>query len=145
MTYSRGQEAAADNTALQLLEATGQSAEGIIGMMDTLANQEILSEFTQDPYAQSHPMSRDRVKAYRNGARNSPFKDVRDPEALIFRHKMAQAKIYGFLDSPRTTLRRYSKQKSATGALCPRHCLFPARLAQSGIARIGQLIAEMPE
>ena len=42
LTYSRGQEAAADNTALQLLEATGQSPQGIIGMMNDLANQEIL-------------------------------------------------------------------------------------------------------
>ena len=48
LTYSRGQEAAADNTALQLLEATEQSAEGIIGMMDTLANQEILSHPNQE-------------------------------------------------------------------------------------------------
>ena len=73
LTYSRGQEAAADNTALQLLEATEQSAEGIIDMMDTLANQEILSEVYQDPYARSHPMSRDRVKAYRNRRTQLPF------------------------------------------------------------------------
>ena len=75
LTYNRGQEAAADNVALELLDATGQSPQGIIGMMDTLANQEILSEAYQDPYARSHPMSRDRVNAYRAGAEGSPYQD----------------------------------------------------------------------
>ena len=145
LTYSRSQEAAADNTALQLLEATGQSAEGIIGMMDTLANQEILSERRRDPYAQSHPMSRDRVKAYQNGARSSPFKDARDPEALIFRHKMVQAKIYGFLDSPRTTLRRYSKQKSQPARYARAIAYFRQGSRNLALRELDSLIAEMPD
>ena len=145
LTYSRGQEAAADNTALQLLEATEQSAEGIIGMMDTLANQEILSEVYQDPYARSHPMSRDRVKAYRNGARNSPFKDARDPEERVFRHKMAQAKIYGFLDSPSTTLRRYRNKDTQPARYARAIAYFKQGSRNKALSELRSLIQEMPD
>ena len=144
LTYSRGQEAAADNTALQLLEATGQSTEGIINMMEVLANQEILSEVYQDPYARSHPMSRDRVSAYRNGARNSPYSDVRDPDTLVFRHKMAQAKIYGFLDSPATTLRRYRTDNSLPGRYARSVAYFRQGLRNEALAEVNGLIADMP-
>ncbi|MGI9438927.1 MAG: M48 family metalloprotease [Parvibaculales bacterium] len=145
LTYSRGPEAAADNTALQLLEATGQSAEGIIGMMDQLANQEILSEVYQDPYARSHPMSRDRVNTFRNGAKNSPHNDSPDPQERIRRHRMAQAKIYGFLDSPTTTLRRYRNDKSQPAKYARAIAYFRQGLRDKALSELRQLIADMPD
>ena len=144
LSYSRGQEAAADNTALQLLEATEQSAEGIIGMMDSLANQEILSEVYQDPYARSHPMSRDRVKAYRNGASASPFRDARDPEERVFRHRMAQAKIFGFLDSPNTTLRRFRNKDDQPARYARAIAYYRQGLRGKAMGELSSLIAEMP-
>ena len=144
LTYSRGQEAAADNTALQLLDATEQSAEGIIGMMESLASQEILSEVYQDPYARSHPMSRDRVNTYREGAKASLHRDKRDPDGRIFRHRMAQAKIYGFLDTPTTTLRRYRKQDSQPARYARAIAYFRQGRRNNALAELDTLIAEMP-
>ncbi len=104
-TYSRAQEASADQTALRLLQATNQSARGIIGLMNSLADQEILSEARQDPFMRSHPMSRDRVHAYEAAAKNLPsFKSI-DPPELQFRHDMVKAKLDGFIDHPQTVLR----------------------------------------
>ena len=145
LTYNRGQEAAADNTALELLDATGQSTEGIIGMMDTLANQEILSEVYQDPYARSHPMSRDRVNAYRAGAEGSPYQNARDAEELIFRHKMAQGKIYGFLDRPSVTLRRYGNDQSLPARYARAIALYRQGLRQEAVQTVDGLLAEMPD
>jgi len=145
LTYNRGQEAAADNTALQLLDATGQSTEGIIGMMDTLANQEILSEAYQDPYARSHPMSRDRVNAYRAGAEGSPYQEVRDSDALIFRHQMAQGKIYGFLDSPTVTLRRYRNDESAPARYGRAIAFYRQGLREEAVQLIDGLLRDMPD
>ena len=144
LTYSRGQEAAADNTALQLLEATGQSPEGIIGMMNDLASQEILAEVYQDPYARSHPMSRDRVRAYEQGAKGSPHLDAKDPQALVFRHKMAQAKIYGFLDSPNVTLRRVRQDNSQPGRYARAIAYYRQGRREEAIVLIDQLLSEMP-
>ena len=106
-TYSRAQEASADVIALELLEATGQSPDGLIVLMDDMADQEILSETHQDPYARSHPMSRDRANAYVKGAEKSAYRHVEDTPERQFRHAMVRAKIHGFKDDPATTLRRY--------------------------------------
>ena len=43
LSFNRAQESSADVIALRLLEDTGQSPNGIIRMMDMLADQEILS------------------------------------------------------------------------------------------------------
>ncbi len=144
LTYSRGQEAAADNTALQLLDATEQSAEGIIGMMESLASQEILSEVYQDPYARSHPMSRDRVNTYREGAKSSAHRNSRDPETRIFRHRMAQAKIYGFLDPPTTTLRRFRKQEGQPARYARAIAYFRQGRRNNALAELDTLIEDMP-
>ena len=145
LRYSRGQEAAADITALQLLEATGQSPQGIIGMMDQLANQEILSEVYQDPYARSHPMSRDRVNAYIQGAKDSDYFEAEDAPALIDRHNMAKAKIYGFLDKPTTTLRRYKDDNSQPGRYARAIALYRQGRQQAAVNMVDGLIAEMPD
>ena len=145
LTFSRGQEAAADITALQLLEATGQSPQGIIGMMDQLANQEILSEAYQDPYARSHPMSRDRVNAYIQGAKNSDYFAAKDSAALIARHNMAKAKIYGFLDRPSTTLRRYKGDESQPGRYARAIALYRQGQQKQAVDLVDSLIKEMPD
>ena len=145
LTYNRGQEAAADNTALQLLEATGQSPQGIIGMMNQLASQEILAEVYQDPYARSHPMSRDRVTSYEEGAKNSPYLKATDDARLVFRHEMAKAKIYGFLDRPSVTLRRMRNNDSAPGRYARAIALYREGRRDEAISLIDGLIDEMPD
>ena len=101
LSFNRAQESSADVIALRLLEDTGQSPNGIIRMMDMLADQEILSEVSQDPYVRSHPLSRERVASFTRGAELSAYRDVEDTAEMRHRHKMAQAKIRGFLTTRR--------------------------------------------
>ena len=145
LTHSRAQEASADVTALQLLEATEQSPNGIIDLMDSLAAQEIVSEVHQDPYARSHPMSRDRFNAYLAGAAKSPYAKKRDNPELVARHRMAQAKIIGFMDPPESTFRQYPNNDSKP-ALYARAIAFH-RQAQinEAIELIDVLIALEPD
>ena len=146
LSYSRAQEASADVTALRLLEATQQSPRGIINMMETLAEQEVLNEVSQDPYARSHPLSRARVNAYIEGAGNSPFMDTKDSEELQFRHDMAKAKLYGFLDHPQLALRRYADASESPPAIYASAVAYH-RLADlpKAIELIDQLLAQFPE
>jgi predicted Zn-dependent protease len=90
-------------------------------------------------------MSRDRVKAYRNGARNSPFKDARDPKERTFRHKMAQAKIYGFLDSPNTTFRRYRNKDTLPARYARAIAYFQQGSRGKALSEVRGLIKEMPD
>ncbi len=116
LSYQRAQEAAADQAALSLLNATKQSAKGMLDLFDKLANQAVVSLKYADPYVLSHPMPRDRVRLLENMARRSPHFNKKDSPALIARHKLAQAKLHGFLEGASSVFRRYPKSNTSLPA-----------------------------
>ncbi len=107
LAYQRTEEQAADRAAINYLNATGQSARGMLTTFATLADQSFLTTKYADPYAQSHPMPRERIAALENLARQSKYFDKADPPELQFRHDLARAKLYGHLDHPSSVARRY--------------------------------------
>ncbi|HCD17556.1 MAG: M48 family peptidase [Rhizobiales bacterium TMED83] len=145
LSFNRAQESSADVIALRLLEDTGQSPNGIIRLMDMLADQEVLSEVSQDPYVRSHPLSRERVANYTRGAEQSAYRNVEDSAELRHRHKMAQAKIRGFLEHPSTTLRRYPTRNTDMPSRYARAIALHRRgQTDAALTEIEGLIAETP-
>ncbi len=144
LSFSRAQEASADQIALRLLEKTEQSARGIRDMMDDLADQDALSGVHQDPYVRSHPLSRNRVNFLEQGMKASAFTDREDSPALQFRHDMAKAKIYGFLDHPGTTLRRYAKQNTLPARYARAIALYKNGETSRAVQLVDKLIAYQP-
>ncbi|HCQ82419.1 MAG: hypothetical protein CBD03_03320 [Rhizobiales bacterium TMED143] len=145
LSFNRAQESSADVIALRLLQDTAQSPNGIIRMMDMLADQEILSEVSQDPYIRSHPLSRERVANFTRGAEISPHRNAIDDPELLYRHEMAQAKIRGFLDHPSTTLRRYpAKNTDMPSRYARAIALHRQGRVDGALNEIDALIAEAP-
>ena len=116
LSYQRAQEASADQAALKYLNATKQSAKGMLDLFDKLANQSVVSLKYADPYVLSHPIPRDRVRLLENSARKSRYFNKKDPPELLFRHKLAQAKLHGFLEAAPTVYRRYPKSNKSIPA-----------------------------
>lgn len=116
LAYQRGEEAAADRAAINYLEATGQSGQGMLATFQRLADQSMFSGRNADPYARSHPMPRDRVSALENVVRQSPHFDKKDPPALQARHEMAKAKLAGFLNHPSSLERTYPRADNSLPA-----------------------------
>jgi predicted Zn-dependent protease len=80
LSYSRTQEAAADHAGLSFLEATGQSASGLLDFFEILGDQDVLiNNRSQDPYIRSHPLTRDRINTVRNHVAQSRFSSKEDP------------------------------------------------------------------
>ncbi len=121
LSYQRAQEASADQAAMKYLDKTKQSAKGMLDLFNKLANQSVFSSKYTDPYLQSHPAARDRVRLLENRARKSPYFNKKDSPGLLFRHKLAQAKLHGFLEAASTVFRRYP----------PSNKTIPARYARA--------------
>lgn len=145
LSFSRAQEASADQIALRLLEKTEQSAHGIRDMMDELADQEALSGVHQDPYVRSHPLSRNRVNFIEEGMKSSNFSDRTDSPELQFRHDMAKAKIYGFLDHPGATLRRYARQETLPAKYARAIAFYKNGETQKAVQLVDKLIKLQPD
>lgn len=107
LSYRRTQELAADRAALTYLNATRQSARGMVKTFERFADQQLFSARYADPYAQTHPMARDRLQQLKQAAEESPYWDAGDSPELQIRHDMMRAKLSGFSESPRMVGRRY--------------------------------------
>lgn len=105
--YSRVQEASADQAAITYLDTIKRSGQGMLETFELLGQQELLTARMQDPYARSHPMSRDQIASLEERVAKSPYRDNRNSPEDIARFKLIQGKVRGFMDDPQETLRRY--------------------------------------
>jgi predicted Zn-dependent protease len=107
LAYVRAQEQAADQAGVTYLAKTGQSAQGMLDTFKGFADKSMFSARFVDPYAVTHPMPVERIALLERIVKESPSLDVKDSPALLHRHQMAQAKIYGFMKDAAFIARKY--------------------------------------
>jgi predicted Zn-dependent protease len=116
LTYTRAQEASADQAAVRFLTETGQSGRGLVATFERLAYQERISFQRRWEYFRSHPLSSDRVAALRRNVEASEFADVPDSAEEIAELQRLQAKIIGFMAPPAQTFSRYPESDTSIPA-----------------------------
>ncbi|MFG1340997.1 M48 family metalloprotease [Xanthobacter autotrophicus] len=116
LNYQRGEEAAADRSAVKYLDATRQSAKGMLETFQRFQNDQLFISQRVDPYSLSHPMARERIAALEQLAKASPYYETKDPPALQARHDMMRAKLIGFMERPETVARRYPASDTSMAA-----------------------------
>jgi predicted Zn-dependent protease len=145
LSYQRQQEENADKAAVKFLTATGQSAKGMYETFKRFSEQSLFASQGADPYNQSHPMPRERVRALEELARSSPYWDKKDDPALQLRHDLMRAKVSGFMERADTVYRRYPL---SDGSLPARYARAVATYRhgdlRSALAQIDALIHAQP-
>lgn len=146
LSYSRVQEASADQAATSYLQETGQSGKGILKVFKNFATQEALSARSQDPYARSHPMSMDRLAALEEKLKASPFFTKEESPTTRSEYELIKAKVRGFLDQPLTTLRNYPESRKDQPAHYARAVAY-YRIPETNkaLAEIDVLLKEKPD
>jgi predicted Zn-dependent protease len=145
LQYSRIQEASADQAAVTYLDRVGWSGEGMMDTFYLFRGQEVLSERQQDPYLRSHPLSTDRLSALEDRVTTSPFFDVKDPPQWIAGFDMVKAKLWGFLDNPALTFRRFPSSDQSLPAHYARSVAFHRQGdAPRALAELEPVLTAMP-
>jgi predicted Zn-dependent protease len=116
LAYRRGEESIADRAAITFLEKTGQSAKGMLKTFSRFADQLLFSAQYTDPYAQSHPMPRERLNALETLARKSRYWDTPASPELQLRHDMVRAKLIAYTSHPNVVARAYPRSDSSLPA-----------------------------
>lgn len=147
LAYTRAQERAADQAALTYLDATQQSARGLLQFLRKLEEQDLLIAERQDPYVRSHPLTADRVAFFARHVARSPWSDVPASADDIERHARMRAKLIGFLDRPRRVLRTSFPASDVSLAARYGRAIAYMRLPDLAAARdeIDGLIDERPD
>ena len=107
LSHSRSEEASADQSAYKYMRRAGVDTRGMKNTLELFEGQLNLTKQRQDPYIQSHPLSRDRLRAV-NSLINSDTSAVPQNLALYW-HARAVGKLSAFIRSPDWTLQRADK------------------------------------
>lgn len=116
LTYQRGEEITADRSAINYLNATGQSGKGMIKTFQRFQSALSLSGAQVDPYRISHPMPQDRISNLQSLIEKSPHYGKTDPEALQQRHDMMRVKIAAYMQGQAAASRLISKKPGSLAA-----------------------------
>ena len=143
LRFNRGQEQSADQAAITYLRRMGVSAEGLLEFFKILENDNVLAVSSQNPYLQTHPLTRDRILFVEDRVREEgPQPPI--PDAWSVQHERMVAKLDAFLNDPRQVLVRYEGRNDLPARYA--RAIAHYRLPDLGtaIAEIDQLIAEYP-
>jgi len=116
LSYSRTQEASADQAAMKYLDATEQTANGLLDFIRHLRDQELFSAAPQDAYLRSHPLTEKRISTIAAHVASSPYSNTpKRPEYQIMFERMI-AKLYAFKNPFGATMRRYKENDDSIGS-----------------------------
>jgi predicted Zn-dependent protease len=146
LKYSRVQEASADQAAMTFLDRTHQSARGLLQFFEKLEGEEYLLAANQDPYIQTHPLTRDRIEAVAQHVATSPYSDVKDSPEMMELHQRMLAKLRGFLWPLDRVLLTYPLTDTSMPARYARSiAYFRVSRLKEALVQIDSLIQESPQ
>lgn len=145
LQYSRTQEGSADAAAMRYLDATQQSAGGLLTFFELLAGQEMLVSARQDPYVRTHPLTQDRIQALQAFVAQSPYSNAPDRPGYDEMYARMVAKLHGYLDDPVQVERRYPATDRSLPARMARAVMYHrTNKPEEALKTIDGLLREYP-
>tara|TARA_X000000950_G_scaffold285152_1_gene390231 strand:- start:61915 stop:63264 length:1350 start_codon:yes stop_codon:yes gene_type:complete len=145
-SHTRPQEASADQAALRYMAATGRSPAGLLEFFENFRDIQFSNNAERYRYFYTHPLASDRIESLRNGAERSGLMNVPDSEEDIYKLRMMQAKLYGFLMAPVYVQREYPESDQSVPARYARAIsAFQSDSLASALSLTEDLITEEPE
>lgn len=145
LSYSRVQEAAADQAAVSSLEQSGMSARGLVEFFDNFRYMEVFSDQKKYQFFRSHPLSSERIESLRRRAEEqSNYAKLDSPQAMEA-HDIMKAKIAAFLNPPQQTFVKYTERDTRYVARYARAiAYYQSGEAERALTIIAALLEEQP-
>ncbi|MEM9795522.1 MAG: M48 family metalloprotease [Pseudomonadota bacterium] len=143
LAHTRGEEASADQSSLRYMAAAGVDPNAAREVLEIFAGQELLSVGRQDPYAQTHPLTRDRIRAVEGFAAAVTPRQT-DRRAVEYWFARASGKLGAFTRAPGQTLRQVRGKSDEISVLRGAIALHRRPDAARAVATLDGLIAARP-
>ncbi|ANT61032.1 peptidase M48 [Salipiger sp. CCB-MM3] len=114
--HTRAEESSADIASVRTLVTAGIDPRGALQAQELFLGQEALNVGRQDPYMQSHPLTRDRFRSLEALVAGAKMAEADDPAAQYW-FLRARGKLTAFLRAPGWTLDRLDRSGSQDIAL----------------------------
>ena len=141
--HTRSEESAADQSGTRYMLRAGADPAAALEVLEIFRGQEALSVGRQDPYASTHPLTNDRMRALRGLVAANPGTPT-DQSTATYWFARAQGKLSAFTQNPSWTLGRTSDDTSAIAQM--RRAVAYHRQPDAGraIATMQALLAANP-
>ena len=144
MSHTRAEEAAADISGLRFMLSARVDPSSFLDVLDIFRGQEMLSAGHQDPYARTHPLTRDRIRALKAQIAGLDSLPETDPDANYW-YARAQGKLSAYLRASSWTLRRSSSSLTPDIRLMREAVAYHRKPDTArAIAAVNKLIAQRP-
>jgi len=145
LRYNRGEEAAADQAALDYLARARVDPIGLLKLLGRFRGQEVFNLGNVDPFVQTHPLSAERMQLVERRVAEAAGREFpADPERDYWHGRM-RAKLIGFLDSPERVLDRLEGEAETEEVLYTKAvALYRLPAMSEAVAATDRLIALRP-
>jgi predicted Zn-dependent protease len=145
-SFSRVQEATADQMGQKFLRATHQSGRGMLEVFQKFANEDAMTGAYKHDFISDHPADRERIDLLQREVDASPYRDVPDSPESIHEFRMIQAKLAGYISKPDDVLTRYPLSDQSDEALYARAmAYFRQPDMKKALSETDKLIATNPK
>lgn len=153
LAFSRVQESAADAAGVRFITGAAISGKGMLSFFNKLTAQmhrygyyATASNPEIDPFAQTHPMSADRVQNLQADLEKAPAWNKPLDANIERRFKRVQAKLRGYVAEPETTLRRYpTTDQSAPAHYARAYAYHKSGYPEQAAAETAALVKTAPD
>jgi predicted Zn-dependent protease len=145
MRFSRSQEQAADQAAVSYLDRAAISSAGLAEFFKTLENQNVLAVSRTNPYLQTHPLTRDRIRFVENHVAGEGGRFSGLPPGWPLAHGRMVVKLQAFLLAPQDVLQRYQANDTLLGRYAKAIALYRLPDLPAALEAIDGLLAEHPD
>jgi predicted Zn-dependent protease len=148
LAFTRAQEGSADAAGASFLRKANISGKGIISFFGKLRSQEyrLSSSYADvDPYAQTHPLTADRITTLKGDLEASPSWNTPPDPALEARFQRIKGKLTGYMNDPVQTLRKYPESNQSIPARYARaYAWHKSAYPDKAVVEVEKLIAVAP-
>lgn len=113
MAYQVEEERSADDAAVKLLYKRQTSPQGLLQFMKKIQKQNALNGIEESDYFRTHPVTSERVRFLEQAVKQSPY---HQDHSLDSEFQRIKAKLYGFLQEPAQTFKRYPPSDTSIAA-----------------------------
>ncbi|MEL6519809.1 MAG: M48 family metalloprotease [Pseudomonadota bacterium] len=144
LSHTRAEESSADQSGLRYMADANIDPEGMVEVMEIFTGQEVLSRSRQDPYARTHPLSRDRLRRMRGLA--AAYKETEPPDPTsVYWFNRVKEKLSAYLSKPSYTLRRLKNDNSDAARVARAWAYHKNSKTKRALAEIDALLAKRPK
>lgn len=111
-SYSTKHEEAADEAALQYLDQTHISSQGLLDFFQQISDLEKIYFDQINPYTRTHPLTKNRINRIKTHNILSKYKDNSLSKEINDEYLIIKGKLIGFLDKPEIILKKYQNNNN---------------------------------